>query len=268
MAKRTLRGGLLRTAAIVGSVVVLGHLQGNKAYDVIVGGVKVGVIQTNAGGSGKASFSAKPSTRAALLGFDPRGDQVMVRDAEDGEDVLVGDMPDDDPAAVACCLPQSGDDDGEVECEDLTDVECQAAGGTPVGVPGGTTAASCFPNPCATTPPNGEELVCCTNATHDDESETECEDVHTQAECADAGGTIVQAASCDPNPCQVTASANAAACCKSESGGEGEVECEVVSAEACGAAGGTAPGAATCNPDPCGGGSTGGDGDGGGGGDD
>jgi hypothetical protein len=315
MAKRTSRGGLLRGAAIVGGVVVIGlgtlyaagghtahvkqsltattaapaahgnaklvvrsskrgkfavgasHLQGNKVYDVIVGGVKVGVIHTNSGGAGKASFSTKPSARIALLGFDPRGGQVTVRDEDDGEDVLVGDMPDDDPNAVACCLPESGDDDGEVECEDLTQADCMLAGGMQPGVSGGTTAASCFPNPCATTPPGGGVLVCCTNATHDDESEAECEEVDTQAECADTGGTIVDGTSCDNNPCQGTPPTDQAACCvtKSEDGGS-ETECEVISGAACTALNGTTPGGATCSGDPCG--SGGDDGGGGGGGDD
>ena len=38
------------------------HLQGSKTFDIIVRGVKVGEIQTSAGGNGKAMFS----TRLAL----------------------------------------------------------------------------------------------------------------------------------------------------------------------------------------------------------
>src|SRR5258708_34691968 len=74
--------------------VVASHLTGNAQYDVIVGGVKVGVLHTSSGGSGHALFSTQPTAKQALLGFDPRGSQVMVRDEEDGEDTLVGDIPD------------------------------------------------------------------------------------------------------------------------------------------------------------------------------
>lgn len=245
--------------------IVAAHLKGGKQYDVIVGGVKVGTLATTQGGKGRAGFSTRPRAKDAVLGFDPRGDQVLVRDAEDGEDALVGDMPHGDPNEIACCV---SDHDGEAECESMTPDECTAAGGMPVGVPGGTTAASCLPNPCATTPPAGGGIVCCTNATHDDESEAECEEVAAEADCATAGGTVVQAASCDPNPCAVTPPANVVACCTVENGdgqGGGETECEVTSAEACTAAGGMAAGAATCHPDPCGG-SSGSD-DGGDGGD-
>jgi hypothetical protein len=245
--------------------VVASHLKGGKTYDVIIRGVKVGVINTSAGGSGKALFSTTPGTNATLLGFNPSGGQILVRETDDGEDVLVGDMPDDDAGEVACCLPQGEDGDGQsqVECEEMTATECTDEGGT-VGMAAGTTAASCLPDPCATTPPPGA-IVCCTNATEDDESEAECEDVTTQAECAGNGGTVVQASSCDPNPCQVTPPVDQAACCVMRTDdGESETECEVISSAACTAAGGTAPGAATCDADPCGSGS----GDGGGGGGD
>lgn len=241
------------------------HLKGNTTYDVIVRGVKVTQIHTSNGGSGKALFSTKPNTKSTLLGFDPSGGQVLVRETDDGEDVLVGGMPEDNAGEVACCLSQ-GEDNGqtEVECEDMTAAECTAEGGT-VGMAAGTTAASCLPDPCATTPPpNG--IVCCTNATDDDQSEAECEDVTTQAECADNGGTVVQAASCDPNPCQVTPPTDQAACCITQTDeGESETECKVISSAACTAAGGTAPGAATCDTDPCGSGNGTGGGDGGGG---
>ncbi|HSP99388.1 MAG TPA: hypothetical protein VL049_19370 [Candidatus Dormibacteraeota bacterium] len=235
--------------------VVANHLGPNKTYDLVVGGVKVGVIKTSAGGSGRASFKTTPGTRDALLGFDPRGSQVLVRDEDNGDDVLVGDMPDSDPTETACCLADG--QDGETECEDMTPDACTAAGGTPIGVPGGTAAASCLPDPCATTPPDGQEIVCCTNATHDDESEAECEDVSTEAECSALGGTVVQGTSCDANPCQATPPTSVAACCVSHSGdgGTSETECEGLSAEACTALGGTAPGGASCDPDPCGGGS-------------
>lgn len=243
--------------------IVTGGLPGGKTFDVIVGGVKVGALTASSGGSGRASFSTTASAKDALLGFDPRGTQVVLRDEEDGDDVLVGDIPGGDPTAVACCLPESGDD-GEVECEDRTPEECSAAGGTV------QTAASCLPNPCATTPPGNEALVCCTNATGDDESEAECEDVATEAECSSLGGTIVQATSCDPNPCAATAPSSRTACCVPDDDGGGEIDCEVLSAEACTAQGGMPVGvdsgtaAATCSGDPCGTGTGSGDGDSGG----
>ena len=240
--------------------VVATHLARNATYALLVGGVKVGAIQTTGGGSGRASFRTVPRAKDALLGFDPRGTQVIVRDEDDGEDVLVADIPADDPAAVACCLSEGGDE-GEVECEDLSSDECVAAGGTVQAVD------SCLPNPCATTPGENEELVCCTNETHDDENEAECEDVATSAECAAMGGIIVEATSCDSNPCGAAPPADRAACCVPDDDGGGEIDCEVLSPETCAAQGGTGVGsgtaAATCSGDPCGGGD-----DDGGGGDD
>ena len=256
-ARLTLRGSRNGKFAIMAK-----HLSGNKQYDVIVAGVKVGIIKTSSGGNGHALFKTQPGGNHSLLGFDPRGGHVMVRDEESGDDVLVGDMPDDDdPTAVACCL--SDDHDGEVECEEMSPEECAAAGGTQPGVPGGTAAASCLPNPCDGTPPPNP-IVCCTNESHDDESEAECKQVSSEHDCAEEGGAVVQAASCDPNPCQGTPPPDAAACCRADH--EGETECEVVSAAACTASGGTPAGVASCHPDPCGGD----DGDGGddGGGDD
>jgi hypothetical protein len=243
------------------------HLAGDKQFDLIVGGVKVGSLSTNGGGSGRARFSTQPGSKDTVLGFDPRGARVIVRD-EDGDDVLVGDMPnDDDGSTVACCISQGDDEDGvgNAECEEMTPEECQQEGGTPIGVPGGT-AASCLPNPCATTPP-GPPVICCKNQTHDDENEAECEAVATQAECADNDGMVVSATSCDPNPCAVTPPANRTACCIAEQGDgdPGETECEVLSAETCMEEGGTPNSAISCEPDPCGGGGGGGGGDDGGG---
>lgn len=240
--------------------VLASQLAGGRTYDLLVGGVKVGTLATSGGGSGRASFSAAPGGRDALLGFDPRGEQMTVRDAEDGEDVLVGDIPADDPTSVACCLAEADDDGGEAECEDLAADECIAAGGTPQAVD------SCLPDPCATTPSGGEALVCCTNATHDDESEAECEDVASEAECAALDGTLVQASSCDDDPCNGTAPVDRTACCVPDDDGSGEIDCEVLSTDACAARGGigvgTGTAAATCSGDPCGLGG-GGDDDGG-----
>jgi hypothetical protein len=265
---------LVRSSSSGKFAVIAKRLTGNTQYDVIVAGVKVGALHTSPGGSGRILFKTRPGPRHSLLGFDPRGHRLTLRDADDGDDVLVGDIPDDDPASVACCLPEGDDDEGEFECEEKSPEECTAAGGTSIGVPGGTTGASCLPNPCDTTPP-ADHVVCCTNESHDDESEAECETQGSEHDCAEEGGAVVAAASCDPNPCQGTPPSNAAACCLSEHEDDGEVEmeCEVISAEACSAAGGTAAGVASCHDDPCGGddgddghggGDDGGDDDGGG----
>jgi hypothetical protein len=236
--------------------VLTSNLTPNKTYDLIVGGVKVGAIQTGSSGRGKASFKTTPGTKDALLGFDPRGDQVVVRDEDNGDDVLAGDMPDGDASETACCITEAGDDN-ETECEDMTPDECMAEGGTPIGVPGGTAAVSCLPDPCGTAPPEGEDIICCTNATHDDESEAECEDVSTEAECSMLGGSVVAAASCDPNPCLASPPSNVAPCCvtHTEDGGASETECKMLSSETCGALNGSTPPGAptTCgDPDPCG----------------
>jgi hypothetical protein len=251
---------LIKSSSKAKLTIAASKLAGGRVYDLLVAGVKVGTITTSTGGSGRASFRAVPGARDALLGFDPRGDQMTVRDQEDGDDVLVGDIPSDDPASVACCLSED-DDDGEMECEDLSTEECTAAGGTPQAVD------SCLPDPCATDAPESEELVCCTNETHDDESEAECEDVASEAECAGIGGTIVQAGSCDEDPCNGTAPADRTACCVPDDDDGGEIDCEVLSTPACVARGGSVIGsgaaAATCSGDPCGTGDDDSDDDGG-----
>jgi hypothetical protein len=146
------------------------------------------------------------------------------------------------------------------------------------------TAASCLPNPCSTTPPSGGIVVCCTNATGDDESEAECHEVATQADCAGMNGTVAQATSCDNDPCAAPPPTNLTACCITQSDDDGtETECHVVSSTTCTAIHGMAASGTTCEPNPCptpvqtpgsggggdgGGGGSGGGGDGGGGGDD
>jgi len=102
---------------------------------------------------------------------------------------------------IRCCLP---DDDGP-ECEEESAAECSASDGVNLG------AGSCEPNPCAPTPPG---IVTCCVAEHEgdggegdgeDEGERqpgppECEQL-TTADCAEEGGTVSSAASCEPNPC-------------------------------------------------------------------
>src|SRR5207249_3585070 len=128
------------------------RLAGGKSFDVVVNAVKVGTLQTSAGGRGVARFSTSPRGRITLLGFDPRGAHIAIRD-ETGDDDLEGDMDDDHPdSAMGCCVGEH-DAEGEVECENLTAGECHDAGGTP------TTAPSCLPDPCGSPPP--ANAVCC-----------------------------------------------------------------------------------------------------------
>lgn len=256
-----------------------GRLAPDHTFDVVVGGVKVGSFQTNGGGRGRLRFSTKPHGAESMLGFDPRGMSVSVRDVEGGDDDLGTDIPDDAPGDGACCLTN---DDGETECDDIDADACVSAGGTVAD------SASCLPDPCATTPPSGA-TVCCTNETHDEESESECEHEVSDADCAAAGGLVVEATSCDPNPCQATPPPDVVACCIAHSGGGGDDEgdddgdddgdhhgddhhrddhhggehhhgeacapsgaaCRLKTADACTAAGGTPTVATSCTPDLC-----------------
>jgi hypothetical protein len=212
------------------------------SYDVVVAGVKVGTVETNARGAGHIVFGAPKRGHRALLGFDPRGRSLAVRD-HDGNDVLEGDMPDDatDPGKVACCLP---DDDG-VECDDRTPEHCLDDGGTP------SSATGCFPDPCATT----GTAVCCTvdstcGAFVDDDPELGCHAGVTAAECAEHHGTLVDATSCEPNPCAPVPPVALVTCCVPEDDDEG-MECEFRTADHCAAKGGTVNPAPSCDPNPC-----------------
>jgi hypothetical protein len=220
------------------------HLDPNASFSVVVKGVKVGTFHTSGGGNAKVHFRSHPKGTEQLLGFDPRGSDVVVR-SEDGEDDLVGNIPDDqDSASAACCLQgHERDDDNEAECEDLSAAECTAHGGTPAA------ATSCLPNPCQPTPPGGGEVVCClpgsAEGSHLDEgAEVECEDL-TVDHCVAEGGTVVAATSCDPDPCNATPPASKVACCVPDDEGS---ECELVTPERCAAEHGTA--VDSCDPNP------------------
>ena len=227
---------ILRTDADGRFELVVKHLRPDTAFEVVVNDVQVGTLQTTGGGNGKVRFRTSPRGRDQLLGFDPRGARVVVRDAA-GNDVLTGTISDDsvDPSEVACCLPDG--DEGEVECEDRTADACTAAGGTVAG------AATCLPNPCQSAPPGGQDIVCCVP----DDGGPECEDA-SQADCAQRGGTVMMASSCDPNPCAPTPPANEIQCCLPEDAG---FECEDRTQEECAAKGGTDMGPGTCSPDSC-----------------
>ena len=225
------------------------HLAAGQTFDVVVGKIKIGTLTTNKAGSGTAKFSTAPKGRVSLLGVDPQGDEIEVRD-EQGNDDLDGEMPDENAgSAIGCCLAEDNDgendNDEETECEVLTAAECTAEGGTV------TTATSCLPNPCAPTPP--PTAVCCvaqsaTGAFVDDDPEVECEDDLSPAECAAEGGTLVQATSCEPNPCQPTPPPQIVICCVPDGD---ESECEELTPDHCTAAHGTVSTATSCDPDPC-----------------
>ena len=213
-------------------------LDGNATYDVLVDGVQVGQFTTSGGGNGRLRFRSQPHSNDALLGFDPRGALVLVRNAA-GQDVLAVQLADSGSVSggdIICCIP----DDSGPECEDRTPAECTAEGGT------ATTATSCLPNPCAgTPPPAGGDVVCCIP----DDSGPECED-RTADECALQGGVVVEATSCLPNPCaSTTPPANDdVQCCLADDSGP---DCEDRTPAQCAIEGGVNAGVGTCTPNPC-----------------
>lgn len=277
--------------ASVGQFQVRVHKLDRKAtFQVIVGGVHVADLITNGGGGGKVRFRSRPRGHDLALGFDPRGKTIVVRSAT-GDDVLVVDFPENQPgqpADVVCCIPDDrgpecedrtadecaaqggtvavgatsclpnpcadappvgGDivccipDDSGPECEDRTQAECMAQGGTVV------QATSCDPNPCAPAPPAQGDVVCCLPDNGGD-GLAECED-RTAAACTVAGGTVSDATSCTPDPCNAVLPPpdQDIACCVPHDSG---AECEDRTPDACAAEGGTPAATGTCNPDPCG----------------
>lgn len=220
------------------------RLAAGESFDVVVAGIKVGSMTTNAHGAGKVVFGAPKRGHRELLGFDPRGRSLAVRDRS-GNDVLDGEMPDDakDAGKVACCLP---DDDG-VECHERTPEDCLGDGGTV------SSATGCFPDPCQTA--GTGTSVCCTidstcGAFVDDDPEVGCHADVSPGECAEHHGTVVEATSCEPNPCAPVPPVELVTCCVPE---DDEIECEFRTADRCAAKGGTVSAATSCEPDPCGG---------------
>ncbi|MFM7142700.1 MAG: hypothetical protein ACKO2K_12395, partial [Alphaproteobacteria bacterium] len=237
--------------------VVANKLAPTSPYDVVVGGVKVGSMTSNKGGSAKAKFSTQPKPgKETLLGFDPRGASISIR-TPDGDEVMLGDVPEpivksSDAGKVACCVP---DDDGGAECEDRTPERCALEGGTLA------PTDSCLPDPCGGSPDvNGDgesddedegEILCClpgADAATSDDPEVECEDV-SAVECATQGGTVLEATSCDASPCAPSAPTSKIVCCVPD---EGAYECEDRTADRCTSLGGTVmDGVADCSADPC-----------------
>lgn len=223
-------------------VVKAAGLDPNSKYEVDLQGVPIGTLVTNPAGSGRAVFNTQPHGHDQLLGVDPRGKDVELRNTS-GNGVLQANMPAGtaDPTQIQCCVPNGHD---QPECESETADQCTAAGGSNMGV------GSCIPNPCAstTTPTPAADIVCC----KPDDNGTEC-DLTSAAECSKDGGINVGAGSCDSNPCAATTPQNPETiqCCLSGDSGDSEAECEDRTPDKCTADGGTNMGTGTCHPNPC-----------------
>ncbi|MDH3687486.1 MAG: hypothetical protein OEP95_14735 [Myxococcales bacterium] len=224
-----------RKGALTGKLTVVGKkLEGDRSYEVTVDGIRLGTLETNRRGKGKARFRTNPRPgKDQLLGVDPRGRSVALLD--DGATVLLGGMDDSssDDGDIRCCLP----DDSGTECEDRTPAECVAQGGVDLG-PG-----SCLPDPCS-----GDtvelDVVCCLP----DDSGPECED-RTAAQCAAEGGVSLGAGSCLPDPCAPIAPPDGdIRCCLPDDSG---TECEDRTAAECATQGGVNIGPGSCTPSPC-----------------
>ena len=236
------------------------HLPSLATFQVVVAGFPIGTLVTGPGGSGRARFSTSPNGNDQHLGIDPRGQHVTVHEMDDGEDALEGDVPDDSEAGEQrCCLSH----DDESECEDRTEGECLAEGGTP-------GSGSCLPDPCGGATP-GELKACCEPDDHESDGVSddpdgehdgaECE-LRTAAQCAEHHGVVMDGGSCDANAC-VPAGGDAMRCCLPDEhdgptlrhdegeGGESELECEHLTAQHCLDAGGKVMEAGSCEGNPC-----------------
>jgi len=218
------------------------HLPPGKSFFISLAGVRVGTLTTNGGGTGSASFSNPRKGHSQLLGVDPQGHLVEVSD-DQGEDVLEGDMPEDNNQGdIQCCL---AGDDGEAECDETTPADCAAHNGANMG------AGSCFPNPCPPTPPSGDIVCCVPNAGQEDCNE------ESAADCADENGVNLGAVACEPDPCAPMP--GVVRCCVPENddaqGNENQQgdagECEQLTAAHCSDEGGTPIGPGSCEPNPC-----------------
>jgi len=218
------------------------NLAPGATFDVTVQGVRIGSLTTNGRGGGRARFRTSPRGHDQLLGVDPRGKKLAVHD-HNGNDVLEGDVPDDDDSQdgteIRCCVRD--DDDEDTECESETPEECDAKGGVNLG------AGSCMPDPCAATPPPpGDMIVCC----KPEDDEPECE-IMSPAECSSENGINIGTGTCDPNPCAAAPPpAGTVRCCVPDDDDE-ERECRLKSSEECAARGGVDLGPGMCVPDPC-----------------
>lgn len=209
------------------------------AYQLVFSDVVVGDVAADENGRARARFRSRPrSSSDLLLGFDPRGSILLVRDAS-GADVLAGELAaggnSADDSKIVCCVP----DDSGPECEDRTADECLAEGGTV------STATTCLPNPCDTlVVPTEDDVVCCLP----DDSGPECED-RTVEECSAEGGIVVAADSCLDDPCSAVPSLDEVTrCCTADDSGN---ECEGRLPSECIARGGVDIGVGICAVDSC-----------------
>jgi hypothetical protein len=163
----------------------LRRLQRATDYDVILGDLRIGSFTTRRAGTARVRFRTQPRRGEQLLGSDPRGHLLLVRDAA-GRDVLAGRMPGEAPAepTVRCCLADTG-------CTEVPAAECAARGGNDLG------AGSCLPDPCTPPPLPEPPVTCCLGGA----AAARCEQLAPSA-CAAQAGTALTVASCTPDPCQ------------------------------------------------------------------
>lgn len=207
--------------------VVVQRLIADADYELVVDGIRVHTLRTNRGGRAKARFATgSRGGRVAMLGFDPRGAAVEVRDVG-GENVLVATLPGQRSPDIACCVPN----DVGSGCEDRSAGECTAIGGTV------SSAPSCLPDPCAPAAPD-PEVVCCVGP-------DQCS-LSTQPQCLAAGGSVIDAESCDADPCTPTPPPDPeVACCLAADA------CVIDTESGCVTAGGSVSDASSCADNPC-----------------
>src|SRR5215813_11593329 len=84
---RRLRSGLDGTL-----LVTVRNLDARTTYEIVIDGVRIGTLTTNAAGRGRARFRTQPLGHDQLLGVDPRGQPIAVH-ALTGTDELTGVVP-------------------------------------------------------------------------------------------------------------------------------------------------------------------------------
>src|SRR5581483_974459 len=59
-------------------IVTVRHLTPSTPYEIVVDGVRIGTIETDDTGAGRATFRTRARGRSQLLGVDPRGKGIAV----------------------------------------------------------------------------------------------------------------------------------------------------------------------------------------------
>ena len=144
-------------------VVKAQKLVSSAPYEVLVDGVLVGRFTTTAKGIGRIRFRSRPrSAKDVLLGFDPRGALLVVRD-DSGRDVLAVALADNGSRSTDLLHPATtaarvrGPDAGRVHGARGDGVDRDVVSTEPV---------------CGGSPPAGGDVICCVP----DDSGPECED--------------------------------------------------------------------------------------------